>query len=162
MTRPMTIGRHPVHPMLVVFPIGLWSFSFMCDFIFLLDGGSEIWSDMALFTMIGGIIGALLAAVPGLIDFFSIANGEVKKIARRHMSMNLVIVAMFGLNLWLRTGDSPYIASTISLSAVGITLLSFSGWLGSQLIQVYGMAVQYQKSAEEESGVQGGQIKQIA
>ena len=101
MNTPASIGKHPIHPMLVVFPIGLWIFSFISDLIFLL-GKNLLWHDIAFYTMLGGLIGALLATVPGLIDMFSITDPKVGKIAWNHMLLNLVAFGVFGLNLYLR------------------------------------------------------------
>jgi len=64
-----------VHPMLVGFPIGLWVFALVCDVVHAVSG-SAIWQTVATFLVAGGIVGALLAAVPGLIDYFSIGEAE--------------------------------------------------------------------------------------
>ena len=65
MRTPASIFAHPIHPMLVVFPIGLWIFSLACDLIRLAGGSGDAWSTVAFFSMIGGFVGALFAAVPG-------------------------------------------------------------------------------------------------
>jgi uncharacterized membrane protein len=68
MGTPASIGKHPVHPMLMVFPIGLWIFSLIFDAIGLSVATPGVWFTVALYAMVGGLIGALAAAVPGLID----------------------------------------------------------------------------------------------
>ncbi|HZD41225.1 MAG TPA: DUF2231 domain-containing protein, partial [Terriglobales bacterium] len=103
MSTPAIIAKHPLHPILIVFPIGLWVFSLISDFIFLL-GGNAAWSEVAFYTMVGGLIGALLAAVPGFFDMFSISDPKVGKIAWNHMILNLIATAIFALNLYLRMG----------------------------------------------------------
>ena len=60
--------------MLIPFPIALWIFSLASDCIYLFDFGGPVWKDVALYTMIGGIIGALAAAIPGYIDFRSLTD----------------------------------------------------------------------------------------
>ena len=65
MRTPASIPKHPIHPMLIVFPIGLWVFSLISDVIFLLRE-NPLWNDIAFYTMIGGLSGALLAAIPRL------------------------------------------------------------------------------------------------
>jgi uncharacterized membrane protein len=65
MKTPASIAGHPIHPMLVALPIGLWIFSLVCDLVFAFGGASENWRLVAVYTLAGGIIGALLAAVPG-------------------------------------------------------------------------------------------------
>ncbi len=72
MRTPASISKHPIHPMLVVFPIGLWVFSFICDLIGLAMGMPSTWTTVAFYTMVGGLVGALLAAVPGLSIYFTI------------------------------------------------------------------------------------------
>jgi uncharacterized membrane protein len=71
MSSPASIARHPIHPILVNMPIGLWVFSVVADLIFRLGWGGAIWRDVALYCIGGGIVGALFAAVPGFIDFLS-------------------------------------------------------------------------------------------
>ena len=68
MSSPASIRRHPIHPMLVVFPIGLWIFSLICDLIYQAGAHNAFWKGVAFYTMLVGVIGALLAAVPGFID----------------------------------------------------------------------------------------------
>lgn len=141
MSTPATIAKHPIHPMLVVFPIGLWVFSLISDFIFLLGGNLE-WNDVAFYTMVGGLIGSLLAAVPGFFDMFSISNPKVGKMAWNHMILNLIATAVFALNLYLRIGGAAGALLPIFLSVAGILLIAVSGWLGGEMVYVYGMGVQ--------------------
>jgi uncharacterized membrane protein len=142
MSTPASIAKHPIHPMLVVFPIGLWIFSFVSDLIFLL-GGSPVWDDIAFYAMVGGLVGALGAAVPGFFDMFSISDPKVGKIARNHMILNLLTVAIFGVNVYLRTilasGSSLL---PITLSLIGLVFLAFSGWLGGEMVYVHGVGVE--------------------
>jgi len=69
MSTRVTIAGHPIHPMLVTIPIGLWVFSMICDFVFISTDDTR-WAVTAYFTLGGGILGALLAALPGLVDLF--------------------------------------------------------------------------------------------
>jgi len=129
--------------MLVVFPIGLWIFSFISDLLYLL-GKTLLWNEIAFYAMLGGLIGALLATVPGLIDMFSITNPKVGKIAWNHMLLNLVALAVFGINLYLRTVLEAGAFIPIALSVLGVLLLALSGWLGGELAYVHGVGVQPQ------------------
>jgi uncharacterized membrane protein len=101
MSSPASIKKHPLHPMLVGFPIGLWVFALVCDVVHAASG-SAIWQTVATFCVAGGIVGALLAAVPGLIDYFSIDEAEMRRIANLHLGVNLGAVVIFAINLWLR------------------------------------------------------------
>jgi uncharacterized membrane protein len=150
MSTPASIAKHPLHPMLVVFPIGLWIFSLISDFVLLL-GGDVRWNDVAFYTMAGGLIGALVAAVPGFFDMFSISDPKVGKLAWNHMILNLIAVAIFALNFYLRLGNTPGSTLPIVLSVVGVLLIAISGWLGGEMVYVYGMGVQ------QSSGASAGQ-----
>jgi uncharacterized membrane protein len=141
MSTPASVAKHPLHPMVVVFPIGLWIFSLISDFVFLL-GGDARWNDVAFYTMAGGLIGALLAAAPGLIDMFSISDPKVGKIARNHMVFNLIAVAIFGLSFYLRLDHTPGAALPVVLSVAGVLLIAVSGWLGGEMVYVHGIGVQ--------------------
>ena len=137
MRTPANVARHPIHPILVPIPIGLWIFSLVCDVVYVSDPGDEIWAVVAYYAMVGGIIGALLAAVPGFIDMLSLPRGP-RQTALLHMSINLVIVALYAVNIWLRAGEPPnWIEVWLSVVAVG--LLVISGWLGGKI--VHGIAV---------------------
>jgi uncharacterized membrane protein len=78
MSTPASFKHHPIHPILIVFPIGLWVFSLVSDVIFMI-AGNPVWKDVALYTL-GGIVGALLAAVPGFVDYFSMKDSHIKKL----------------------------------------------------------------------------------
>ena len=141
MTSPASIQKHPVHPMLIPFPIALWIFSLVCDVIYAMGWGAAIWNDMAFYTMAGGVLGALAAAVTGYLDYRSLADPTVKRIGQWHMVINLAIVVLFVINLALRMASEPGAGLPISLSAIAIAMLGVSGWLGGELVYVHGVAV---------------------
>jgi uncharacterized membrane protein len=142
MRTPASIARHPIHPMLIPFPIGLWVFSFVCDLIYAFGTQNVVWKTIALYSMIGGLIGALAAAVPGLIDLLSLP-ARPRSTAVVHMSINLVVVALFAINIWMRSrgGDAVTSNTPVWLSALGVGLLVVSGWLGGKLVFEHGVAV---------------------
>jgi uncharacterized membrane protein len=148
MRTPASIYKYPIHPMLIVFPIGLWVFSLACDLFRLAGASGEPWITVAYYSMVGGFIGVLCAAVPGLIDLLYYKGGVApfKKIALTHMTINLVVVALYGLNIWLRTTDPGVKGASLStpvlLSIIGVALLCVSGWLGGQVVHVYGVGVE--------------------
>jgi uncharacterized membrane protein len=143
------IKKHPVHPMLVPIPIGLWIFSFICDLIYLF-GGNPTWSQIAFYTMAGGIVGALIAAIPGFIDLFSLKDPRTKQIGMFHMFLNLGAVCLYAVNLWLRYTTPAGLIFPIILSFIGILGLAISGWLGGEMVYVYGVGVEPEKSVLEE------------
>lgn len=139
MPTPASIRKHPIHPMLVGIPIGLWVFAFVSDLVYL-GGGSPAWKEVARYCIGGGIVGALLAAVPGLVDLTSISAGNVRKVAVTHMTVNLIVVGLYGLSFWLRTTDSAG-GWPVAISGIGLLLLGLGGWLGGELVFVHGMGV---------------------
>ena len=147
MASPASVATHPVHPMIVVFPIGLWTFSLVCDVAFATGLGGPIWNDMAFYTMAGGIMGGVLAAV-GFLDYLSL-EGRIRSIALTHTLVNLAIVGLYAVNLFLRARSAPGAVAPVVLSALSVVLLGISGWLGGELVYVNGVAVQSQPVSEE-------------
>ena len=139
MKTPAQIAKHPIHPMLVAIPIGLWVFSLVCDIVHQFGAVSENWQVVALYTMVGGIIGALIAAVPGFIDLLALP-WALKRIAIMHMSINLTVVALYVVNVWMRNRGVESNAP-LWLSVIAIALLVVSGWLGGKMVYVHGVAV---------------------
>jgi len=146
MASPASIGGHPIHPMIIPFPIALWVFSLVADVIYLWRG-NPVWRDyIAFYTLLGGIIGAALAAVPGFVDWLSIKDSEVVKIANWHARLNVIALLIFGASFYLRTsGGSEMVSGShtipFGLSVLGAILISISGWLGGELVFKHGVAV---------------------
>lgn len=141
MASPASIAKHPIHPMIVPFPIALWIFSFVSDLIYFLGWGGPVWQDVAFRSMAGGVIGALLAAIPGFVDFLSL-SGRSKKIAAVHMSLNLTLVILYVINLWIRSGAAETGRGPVVLSGIALVILFISGWLGGSLVYVHATAVE--------------------
>jgi uncharacterized membrane protein len=142
MASPASFKGHPLHPIIIPLPIGLWIFSLVADLIFKFGFGGAIWNYVAFYTLGGGIIGALLAALPGFIDLTDIRNPKTKSIAIWHMLINLLAVAIYALNFWLRMHRPAGDNLPIVLSVVGVVLITISGWLGGEMVYVRGIAVQ--------------------
>ena len=141
MRTPASIAGHPIHPMLVPIAIGCFVFSFVADLICLKTGNVNLWAPLAYYTMLGGILGALAAAVPGLVDLLSLPPGPLKKTALTHMSINLLVVAIYAGNAWLRHGEPNNLTLPMILSLVTIGLLLVSGWLGGKMVFEAGVGV---------------------
>lgn len=148
MTSPASIAKHPIHPMLVALPIGLWIFSLVSDVIYLMQWEGATWNRVALYTMAGGVVGAVISTIPGLVDLLALSRGKVKTIGIWHMSINLTIVGLYLINLWLRTSSST-MTLPVALSVICIGLLGVSGWLGGEMVYVHGTAVQPQSNLRE-------------
>jgi uncharacterized membrane protein len=97
--------------------------------------------------MVGGLIGALCAAVPGFIDllFYKGGAAPVKKLALTHMVINLAAVVLYAVNIWLRSGaegTGTGFSTPVVLSIIGVAMIFVSGWLGGQMVHVYGVGVE--------------------
>jgi uncharacterized membrane protein len=149
MASPASIGGHPIHPMIIPFPIALWVFSFVADLVYLWRG-NPVWKDwIAFYTLLAGIIMAAVAAVPGLIDWLSLKDPKVVKIANWHARLNVIALLIFAGSFYLRTtsgaqivGDSHTIP--LLLSVLGVVLITISGWLGGEMVFRHGVAVETQ------------------
>jgi len=137
---------HPIHPMLVVFPLGLFITSLIFDLIALLTNEPAL--AIASFYMIGaGVLGGLLAAVFGLIDWLAIPTGtRAKVIGLLHGLGNVLLIGFFIFS-WLLRRDAPQApeAAALILSLLGVALGTLTAWLGGEL--VYRLAVGVDRDA---------------
>jgi uncharacterized membrane protein len=95
--------------------------------------------------MIGGNLGALAAAVPGLIDLLSLPPGYTKGVAVKHMLINLTVVAIYVFNAYLRSGSPQNLKLPMILSVVTVLMLLVSGWLGGKMVFEAGVGVSTEK-----------------
>jgi uncharacterized membrane protein len=151
MTSKASIGGHPVHPMLIPFPLALWATSFVVDILFYFLRHPTLLV-IAKFLIAAGCIGAVAAAIPGIIDWLAIRNGEAKSVANWHARLNIAALVVFAISLLLRLGRySDLVGRKLTipflLSLVGVILISISGWLGGELVFRYGMG----QTRDEES-----------
>jgi uncharacterized membrane protein len=133
---------HPIHPMLVVFPLGLFITSLVFDFI-RMGSANPMWSIVAFYMIGAGIIGGLLAAVFGLIDWLAIPrNTRAKTIGLWHGVGNVVVVLLFAIS-WLLRRPSPAdpTSTAVALSVVAVLLGAVTGWLGGELVDRLGIGV---------------------
>jgi uncharacterized membrane protein len=155
MASPASIMGHPIHPMLIPFPIALWVFSLVADLIYLWRGDAA-WEWVAFYTLAGGIVGALLAAVFGIIDYFGIKDRKVSSIAAWHARINVLALLIFAGSFYLRTTSGARMVDgsltiPVALSVVGVILITISGWLGGELVFKHGVAVNPQYDARGEA-----------
>jgi uncharacterized membrane protein len=130
---------HPIHAMLVPLPIGLWIFALVADVVTHLRGGQG-WRTVAFYCIGGGVVGALLAAIPGLVDLATMGPGKSRRIGIWHLAVNLLAVLVFAVNFLMRYGNSDH-SGMLRLTALGVVLISLSGWLGGEMVYVGGVGV---------------------
>lgn len=134
---------HPVHQMLIVFPLGLLVTSLIFDFIYLGNHSGRI-ADASFWMISGGIIGALCAAVFGVIDWLAIpTQTRAKAIGLWHGIGNIVVVGLFIVS-WAVRYNAPTTAppgGAIWMSAFAVGLALVTGWLGGELVDRLGVGV---------------------
>lgn len=133
---------HPVHQMLVVFPLGLLGMAVVFDVIRLVNG-SDALGIAAHYMIIAGVVSGLAAAVFGFVDWRAIPAGtRAKSVGTRHGIGNVVVVALFAASWWLRLVDPanpPMLAFVLAL--VGAALSLGTAWLGGELVDRLGVGV---------------------
>jgi uncharacterized membrane protein len=133
---------HPVHQILIVFPLGLLATSVIFDLIGLVTHVGR-WHIVALYLIGAGVIGGLVAAAFGFIDYLAIPDDtRAKSVGRLHGLGNLVVVLLFALGWYLRLPDSatPH-GLALACSFAGVILAGFTGWLGGELVDRLGVGV---------------------
>ena len=133
---------HPIHPMLIVFPLGLLGMAVVFDVI-ALALRTGYWSEVALWMMVAGIVSGLIAAPFGLIDWLAIPAGtRAKRIGALHGLGNVVVLLLFAASAWLRwfTPQAPP-TEALAFGFAGLCLALFTGWLGGELVDRLGVGV---------------------
>jgi uncharacterized membrane protein/nitrite reductase/ring-hydroxylating ferredoxin subunit len=130
------IQSHPIHPMIVAFPIGLWVTSFIFDLIGAASH-EQAYFLASFYMIVAGCVGAVLAAVPGVIDLFGAIPPKSSARSRGyiHGSLNTAALLFFIYTAWRRGGPSG-VADNVAIvaSAAGVILIAISGWLGGTLV----------------------------
>jgi uncharacterized membrane protein len=126
---------HPIHPMLIVFPLGLLAMALIFDILHFAMGNGY-WSEIAYWMIAAGVISGLVAAPFGLVDWLAIPAGtRAKRIGALHGVGNLVVVVLYAASWWMRRAapqDPVTVAYVLSFAGGGIAL--FTGWLGGELV----------------------------
>jgi uncharacterized membrane protein len=133
---------HPIHPMLIVFPLGLLPVAAIFDIIYLWTGNGH-WADVSYWIIAAGIIGALIAAVFGFIDWLGIPERtRAKYIGLIHGVSNFIVVLLFIVS-WFMRQPNPAAPSLLAiiLGWIGVLITFFSGWLGGELVYRLNIAV---------------------
>jgi uncharacterized membrane protein len=130
------VAGHPLHPMIVPFPIAFLVSAFVTDLVYL-NGASAGWARASMWFLGAGISMALLAAVLGFTDFLGDRRVRSIRAAWLHMAGNLIAVILAGVNFFLRAsgGAEPAVAPVgVTLSGLVVGLLLFNGWMGWELV----------------------------
>ena len=134
---------HPIHPMLIVLPLGLFVGAVVFDAIYLWRGSTTV-ATVGYWNIAGGIAGGLLAAVFGLIDWLAIPRGtRAKTIGIWHALSNVTAILGFAFVFWTRY-STGVLTPTPGLFAIEVGALLFGalgGWLGGELVDRLGVGV---------------------
>ncbi|WP_062987576.1 DUF2231 domain-containing protein [Nocardia anaemiae] len=137
---------HPFHPILVTVPIGAWVASLVFDIASHAVDDPSFLARGSAWLIALGVLGALAAAMVGMLDLFAIPTGTPAfRTGLVHMSLNLAVTVAYGINFWWRnSGTGPHDAvpsETLVLSIVSLAALAVSGYLGGKLAYYYGVRV---------------------
>jgi uncharacterized membrane protein len=134
---------HPVHPILIVFPFGLFASALIFDIAYVLTSNADL-ATFSFWALIGGLIGGLAAAVFGFVDWLAIPGGtRAKRIGAWHGGGNLVVVAVFLFSLLSRWSHPAYLPEVLPaiLALVGGGLALVTTWLGGELVYRMGVGI---------------------
>ena len=134
---------HPVHPMLIVFPLGLLATAVIFDILYVVTGNEDL-SAFSFWAMLAGIVGGLLAAPFGLLDWLGLPKGSrARRIGAIHGGGNLVVVLLFLISFLTRLNDRTYLPDVLPLvfGLLGAALALFTAWLGGELVYRLRVAV---------------------
>jgi uncharacterized membrane protein len=138
----LKFAGHPVHPMLVVFPLGLLATAVIFDISYLLSGTAQ-WTVAAHYMIGAGLIGGLAAALFGWLDWAGIPSGtRAKRIGLWHGLGNVAVLALFTLS-WVLRRDNPALPPTGAIVAglSAIVLAVIAAWLGGEMVHRLGVGV---------------------
>jgi uncharacterized membrane protein len=133
---------HPLHATMITVPIGAWTAAIVFDIIALVGAAPDAFATGALWLVVIGVIGALLAAVFGLLDFSKLARGtKAHRTALAHLSLNTAAIILFAISIPVRAGaDGPSVGGFV-LSLIAYLIVGASGFLGGELAYRHGVRV---------------------
>ena len=151
------LAGHAVHPMLITLPLGLLATAVVFDIIQAVNGVAG-FSVASFFMVAAGIVGGLLAAVFGLVDWLAVPAGtRAKRIGLWHGLGNVVVVALFAASWLLRRGQAGHVPSTLALwlGIVAVLLALVTAWAGGELVERLGVGVDQGANLDAPSSLSG-------
>jgi uncharacterized membrane protein len=130
-----SIARRPIHPMLVPFPIACFVGVLITDIVYWRTA-EIMWSNFSAWLLVAGIVMGVLAALAGLTDFLSNRAIRAQSPARTHMIGNLVALGLSIINAFVHSRDAwtSVVPTGLSLSALVVVILLFTGWMGWSMV----------------------------
>jgi uncharacterized membrane protein len=149
---------HSIHPVLIVFPLGLLSTAVIFDILYLITGNTD-FNIASGYSIAAGVIGGLVAAAFGLVDWTAIPAGtRAKSVGLVHGLANVVVVLLFAVSWLLRANETAWHpnAGALLLGFAGLVVASVGGWLGGELVERHGIGVHEDASPDAPSSLQRG------
>lgn len=136
------IAKHPIHPMLVPFPIVCFIGALLTDLAYWRTA-NMMWADFSAWLLAVGVIMGILAAIAGLIDFLGNRLVRAQAPAWPHLIGNAVVLLLAVINTFVHTRDAwtSVVPTGLILSAVVVVLLLITGWLGGSMVYRHGVGV---------------------
>jgi uncharacterized membrane protein len=137
-----SIARHPIHPILVTFPVTTLVGALITDIVYW-STGDGFWAEASYWLLLAGIVTAVLSAITGMMDFFSIERVRAHAAGWIHAGLNVTALVITMINWWLRSDNTEgaIVPWGLTLSAITAVALAISGWYGGELIYRYKVAV---------------------
>jgi uncharacterized membrane protein len=151
---------HPVHPMLVMFPLGLFVTAVIFDFADLV-GGPDLLGAVGYWNIAAGLIGGVLAAVAGLVDYLAIPGGtRAKRVGQMHGAINAAVMVLFAISWFARMGDDGHQANgwLFVLELIAVAGGGVSAWLGGELVDRLGVGVDPDANLDAPSSLKTGLV----
>jgi uncharacterized membrane protein len=129
------IAGHPLHPMLIPFPIAFFVSAFVCDIVYWATANTE-WATVAMWLIGAGVIMAGLAAIAGLTDVLGDRRIRALNDVWWHAGGNVLIVLIQIYNWYARysEGASAVVPTGLILSLIVVCILLFTGWKGWDMV----------------------------
>lgn len=144
------LGHHPIHPMLIAFPVALYTTTVVAIIVFLATS-DPFWYRAAFWTNLGGVVMAGAAAIPGLIDLLGLpAHSRARSTGLRHAGCNVLALALFVASViilgrswshYVRYAEPLTAGGPLVLGILGVIATGVAGWLGWQLVQTHHVGI---------------------
>jgi uncharacterized membrane protein len=136
------IGRHPLHVILIPFPIVCFVGVLLTDLAYW-RSADIMWADFSAWLVSAGVVLGILAAIAGLIDFIGSRRVRAEPPAWPHAIGNAIVLVLAILNMLVHTHDAwtSVVPWGLTLSAAVVVVIAVTGWLGWSLVHRYGVGV---------------------
>jgi uncharacterized membrane protein len=154
---------HPVHPMVIAFPLGLLPVGVLFDIIYLCTGHAQ-WAGISYWLIAAGVLGGLFAAIFGVADWWALDSGtRAKRIGLWHGGINVVVTTLFAISWFLRR-DNPQAPSVVAIviGIIALVLALIAAWLGGELVYRLSVGVDFDAHVNSPSSLSDQPAKEQA